>query len=309
MGDDVVEVGLVPGGVRLDRGGRVVLRQGGDDVADALDGVRVIGGEVVGDTGDPGVHGTATEFLGGDVLAGGGLHQRRTGEEDGALAVDDDGLVGDRRDVGAAGGAGTHDGGELRDSAGGHPRLVVEDPAEVVAVREYLVLLQQHSATGIHQVDAGQPVGFGDLLGAQVLLHRLRVVGTAGDGRVIGGYETEAPLDESDTGDDAGSGDPTVVHVLGGQRRHLEEGAAGVEQGVHPVPRQHLAAGEMALPGLVPSPATGAFNAVAEFGGEIGEPGGRCRIGGCRHSRHGGVLPGHHFHVGKRMFCRYSECI
>ena len=45
----------------------------------------------------------AAELLGRDVLAGGGLHQRRTAEEDRAGAVDDDGLVAHRRDVRAAG--------------------------------------------------------------------------------------------------------------------------------------------------------------------------------------------------------------
>jgi hypothetical protein len=32
----------------------------------------------------------AAEILGGDDLAGRGLHQRRAGEEDGALVADDD---------------------------------------------------------------------------------------------------------------------------------------------------------------------------------------------------------------------------
>jgi hypothetical protein len=233
------------------------------------------------------VHRAAAEFLGGDVLAGGGLHQRRAGEEDGALAVDDDGLVGDRRDVGAAGGAGTHDRGELRDPAGGHPGLVVEDAAEVVAVGEDLVLLQQHRPTRVHQVDAGQSVGLGDLLGAQVLLHGHRVVRPAGDSRVVGGDEAQAALHQADAGDDAGAGDAAVVHVLGGQGRDLEEGAARVEQGVDPVPGQHLAAGEVAGPGPVPAPAAGAGDPVAEFRGEGGEAGGvgcfRGADGRCSH--------------------------
>ena len=47
---------------------------------------------------------------------GGGLHQGRAAQEDGAGAVDDDGLVAHGRDVGAAGGAAAHDRGDLGDA-------------------------------------------------------------------------------------------------------------------------------------------------------------------------------------------------
>ena len=151
------------------------------------------------------MHVAAAEFLGRDDLADRGLHQRRAAQEDGALVADDHGLVAHRGDVGAAGGAGAHHGGDLRDLGRGHPGLVEEDPAEVLLVREDLVLLGQERAAGVHEVDAGQPVLQGDLLGPQVLLHGHRVVGAALDGGVVGDDQDLPAVDQADPGNDPGA--------------------------------------------------------------------------------------------------------
>ena len=74
-----------------------------------------------------------------------------------------------------------------------HLRLVVEDAAEMPLVRKDLVLLRQEGAAGIHHVDAGQIVLPGDVLGAQMLLHRHRVIGAALDGGVVGDDDAFAP--------------------------------------------------------------------------------------------------------------------
>ena len=147
--------------------------------------VRVVVGEVVGDAGEPGVHVAAAEILRAHLLAGRRLHQRRAGEKDRALLLHDDGHVRHRRHVGPAGGAGAHDHRDLRDAAGAQVGLVVEDAPEVVAVGEDLVLVRQVRPARIHQVDARQPALGGDLLRAQVLLHRQRVVGAALHGGVV----------------------------------------------------------------------------------------------------------------------------
>ena len=118
--------------------------------------------------------------------------------------LDDDGLVGHRRHVGAAGGAGAHHRGDLRDAAGRQVGLVEEDPAEVLAVGEDLVLHRQERAAGVDEVDAGQVVLGRDRLGAQVLLDRDRVVGAALDGGVVGDDHALAAADPADAGDDAG---------------------------------------------------------------------------------------------------------
>ncbi|MNS72635.1 hypothetical protein D3C72_1060540 [compost metagenome] len=61
-----------------------------DDVARQGQRVVVVLGEVVGHAGQPGVNVRAAQVLGADFLAGGGLHQRRAAQEDGALVLDDD---------------------------------------------------------------------------------------------------------------------------------------------------------------------------------------------------------------------------
>jgi hypothetical protein len=174
--------------------------------------VGVVLGQVVGHAGDAGVHVAAAQVFGAHHLAGGGLHQRRAAQEDGALVLDDDGLVAHRRHVGAAGGARAHHHGDLRDALGRHVGLVEEDAAEVVAVGEDLVLLGQEGAAGIHQVDARQAVLLGDLLGAQVLLHRHRVVGAALHGGVVGDDHALDAADPADAGDHPGRGRVVVVH-------------------------------------------------------------------------------------------------
>ena len=130
-------------------------------------------------------------------------------------------------------------------------RLVVEDAAEMLAVGEHFGLRRQIGAAGIDQIDAGQPVLARDLLRAQMLLHRHRVIGAALDGGVVGDDHAFAALDAADAGDDAGGVHRAVVHAVGGQRRQFQERRAGIDQVHHPVARQQLAARDMALARLL----------------------------------------------------------
>ena len=162
-----------------------------------------LGGVVVGDAGLAGVDVGAAELLGGHVLAGRRLHERRAADEDRAGAAHDHRLVAHRGHVGAAGGARAHHDRDLRDARGRHARLVVEDAAEVVAVREHLVLQRQERAARVDEVDAGQAVLLGDLLRAQVLLHGQREVRAALDRGVVRHDHALLTLDDADAGDDA----------------------------------------------------------------------------------------------------------
>ena len=204
--------------------------------------VHVVRRQMVGDAGCAGVHVGAAEILRRHHLAGRGLHQRRPAEEDRALPFDDDGLVRHRRHVGAARGARAHHHGDLRNAGGRHGRLVVEDAAEMLAVGEHLGLMRQVGAAAIDQVDAGQPVLARDLLRAQVLLHRHRVIGAALDGAVVAHDHAFAALDAADAGDQSGAVDRVVVHAVGGERRQFEERRAGIEQLHDALARQQLAA-------------------------------------------------------------------
>jgi hypothetical protein len=213
-----------------------------DDAARNGQGMVVVLGQVVADAGDPRMHVAAAEVLGADHFAGCRLHQRRTAEEDGALVLDDDRLVRHGRHVGTARRAGTHDDADLGNAQRRHVGLVVEDAAEVVAVGENIVLGRQVGAAGVDQVDAGQAVLLGDFLGAQVLLHRQRKVGATLHRRVVGDDHAFDALHPADAGDDAGRGHVAAVHAVGRQRRELEEGRAGIDQGVDALARQQLAA-------------------------------------------------------------------
>ena len=160
-GNHVVELGLI--GNRLDRwrhipDARFTRTQCRHDAPDDAQCVASSSAQMVGDTGDLGVQVSAAEILRRDDFPGGGLHQRRAAEEDRALVANDHRLVAHRRDVRAAGCARSQHGRDLRNALGAQCGLVVEDPAEVIAVGEHLVLPGQEGAAGVDQVDARQPV-------------------------------------------------------------------------------------------------------------------------------------------------------
>ena len=195
----------------------------------------------------------AAELLGGHDLARGGLHERRSGEEDRALLADDHGLVAHRRHVGAAGGARAHHARDLRDRALRHRRLVVEDPPEVVAVGEDLVLQRQERAARVDEIDARKVVLQRDLLCPQVLLHRHRVVRAALDRRVVRHHHDLAAVHDGDAADDARAGCVAPVQLLRGQRGELEEGGTGVAQPLDAVSHEQLAARDVPVARAFPA--------------------------------------------------------
>ena len=242
---DAVELRCVlggQGGFAAAEPGRRAVIEAADDLARERKRMGVVVREVIDDAGGARVHVAAAEGFGVDDLAGRRFHERRAAEKDRALVADDDGLVAHGRHVGAARGAGTHDHRDLRNARGREPRLVVEDAAEVLAIREHLVLQRQEGAARVDEVDAGQAVLERDFLRAQVLLDRDRVVGAALDGRVVRDHEQFAAVDAADAGHEARGRRVVAVHAAGGERRDLEERAAGVEEGLDALARQELAA-------------------------------------------------------------------
>ena len=244
LGDEPVEVVRVERG-RLGRGDvpRQLLAavQVAHDLPRQRERVLVGGRVVVGDARAARVHVGAAQLLGGHVLAGRGLHERRPADEDRPRALDDDRLVAHRRHVGAAGRARAHHRRDLRDPLGGHARLVVEDAAEVLAVGEDLGLERQEGAARVDEVDARQVVLLRHLLRAQVLLHRQREVRAALDRRVVGDDDALLALDDADAGDDPGRRSGAVVQLPGGERVQLEQRRAGVDQPVDPLAGRQLA--------------------------------------------------------------------
>ena len=82
------------------------------------EGGRFILGDVVDHAGDPAVRVGPAQLLGGDFLAGGGLHQRRTRQKDRAGPANDDRLVAHRRNICPARRATTEDNGNLPQALG-----------------------------------------------------------------------------------------------------------------------------------------------------------------------------------------------
>ena len=116
----------------------------------------------------------------------------------------------------------------------------------MLAIGKHLGLMRQVGAAGIDEIDAGQMVLGGDLLGAQVLLHRHRIIGAALDGGIVGEDHRLAARDAADPGDQSRAVHVALVHAEGGERADLQERRARIEEPRHPLARHQLAAPEVA---------------------------------------------------------------
>ena len=123
-----------------------------------------------------------------------------------------------------------------------HLRLVEEDAAEMVAVGEDLGLVRQVGAAAVDQIDARQPVRLGDLLRAEMLLDRQRIVSAALHRRVVADDHHLPARHAADAGDHARAGHLAMVQVAGGELADLEERRAGIEQPLDAVAGEQLAA-------------------------------------------------------------------
>jgi hypothetical protein len=146
------------------------------------------------------------------------------------LLLDDDRFLAHRGHVRAAGRARAHDDGDLRDAARGELRLVVEDPPEVLAVREDFILHRQKRAARIDEIDARQAILERDLLRAQMLFHGQRVIRATFDGSVVGHDHAARTANDADAADEACSGQRGVVDVVGRELADLEPRRVGIEQ-------------------------------------------------------------------------------
>ena len=198
-------------------------------------------------------------------------------------------------------------------AGGRQPGLVVEDPAEVLAIREDVRLEGQERAARVDQVDARQVVLEGDLLRPEVLLDGQRVVRAALDGGVVGHDDAGHALDLADAGHDPGARRvPAVVAVdaVGGQRAQLEEGRARVDQPVDPLANRQLAARPVLLDrGRVAAGAVPADPrlALAQVGDErlhrrpVGEALGARRIELAAQDGHAPIIAGCHDAARSRL--------
>ncbi len=133
-------------------------------------------------------------------------------------------------------------------------------------VRKDFVLLRQEGATGIHHVDARQVVLARDVLRTQMLLHRHRIVSAALDGRIVGDDHAFPARHAADSGDDAGGVNVPAIEIIGGERRQLEKGGAGIDQQIDPLTGQQLAAGGMPCPRGFPASPGHQVELLAQIG-------------------------------------------
>ena len=129
--------------------------------------------------------------------------------------------------------------------------MIEEDSPEVIAIGEDAVLHGQEGAAGIHQVDAGQAILERDFLRSKMLLDADGVVGAAFHGRVVGHDHAGLARDLADAGNETRTGNPVVVELVAGELTHFEKRRARIEERVHTVARQQLAAVNVPLAGTL----------------------------------------------------------
>ena len=226
------------------RGAVLVPLQAVQQLAAHLHGLAVVLSQVFRQTGHRGVHfGAAQLLLGGD-LPGGGLEQRRPGEEGAAVALHRDHVVAEARHVGAARGGGAVQDGDHGDARLAQFRQVAEQCPALGKTLHRVV--QQVAAGAFHQVHERQ------LLLQRNHLRPLQSVAPGGGQgarlytAVIHHHHAAHPADKADSGDDGAAGNRffrvrVIQQVAGdvadGQQRH-----ARVEQPCQALPRCQLAA-------------------------------------------------------------------
>src|SRR5262249_22035233 len=128
-----------------------------------------------------------------------------------------------------------------------HPRLVEEDPAEVVAIGEDLGLEREEGATRVDEVQARQPVLQRHLLRAQVLLDGQREVGATLHRCVVRDDDALAALDDADARSSGRRWRLTLIETPRRQSVQLQERRARIQEAVDPLSRRQLAPRPMTL--------------------------------------------------------------
>ncbi len=184
----------------------------------------IVLGQIIRHARQPRVHIAAAQRLGRHHLARRCFDQWRPSEEDRPLLFHDDRHIRHRRHIGSACRATAHDDSDLGNTLGAHLRLIVENTAKVIAVGEDLILIGQVRAAAIDQIDAGQMVGLGDLLGAQMLFDTDREVSAAFDRRIIAQHHDIAALNPAHACDHPTGRTGAVIHPVPCKHPHFQKG-------------------------------------------------------------------------------------
>src|SRR5688572_31297078 len=96
------------------------------------------------------------------------------------------------------------------------------------SVRKDFVLQGQKRPARIDEIQAGQIILFGDLLGAQMLLDRHWEIRPAFDSSIVGDDHYFTVANAPDAGDDSRAGSFVIIEVSGSEGRELKERRTGV---------------------------------------------------------------------------------
>src|SRR5579863_2294371 len=127
----------------------------GDDAAADRQSMFIIEGIMIGDAGDTTMDIRTTQIFCTDLFTRRGLHQWRTGQENGAIASYNYRFIAHRGNICSSSGARTHYSRDLWNALAGHTRLVIENAPKVVTIRKDLCLEREECTAGVNEVDAG----------------------------------------------------------------------------------------------------------------------------------------------------------
>ncbi len=163
------------------------------------------------------MHGGAAQVFRVSLLANGSLHERWAGEKKSGTLSHEDGIGHDGK-VGSPGNAHAHDGGDLGNTQRAHHGVVTKDAAEIVGVREDILLQRKEDARRIDKVERGDAVFKRDVLRPQHLLGSHGKERAGFDRCIVGNDHAKPACDAADASNDAGARCPTKfgVHAAGG---------------------------------------------------------------------------------------------
>ena len=118
----------------------------------------------------------------------------------------------------------------------------------MLSVWENFILLRQKSAAGIHQINAGQAIGAGDLLRAHMLFHGQWKIGAALHRGIIRDDHTFAPRHAPNARDNPRARNLPTIKPMGRELRKFQEGRTRINQRTHTFTRQQLIARQMLIP-------------------------------------------------------------
>ena len=211
------------------------------DAAGHVDGLGLVAGQVVAQTGDLGVHARPAQLLLVGLLSDGHLDQWRPAQEHAGAVLDHHGVIAHAGEVGASGSRGTEHHADGGDALGRE----LGQAAELFAPgHEHVSLAGQVGPSGLHQEHQGEAVLLGHVHGAQELANRGRARRPATHSRVVGDHEA---LRMGHLGQRHHDATPDgVAGVQPGEWAQFKDRGPRVRQSLEALADHHFAAGAVA---------------------------------------------------------------